>query len=313
MSAAVGETGHADVPAVTHAGRIAIVGRPNVGKSTLLNRLIGRKLAIVSRRPQTTRTQLLGILTRGTAQFGFVDTPGLQDNRSGHSSRSYNREAVQALDAVDAVAWVVEAGRFTGDDLAVGTALPADLPVVLVINKIDQLADKRALLPFIDRVRSEREFAAIVPISAERDADFDPLLDALAVHLPQQPALYDEDALTDRGERYLAGEILREKLFRHLGAELPYACEVSIDQFEELPRLRRIFATILVAKSGQKGIVIGEGGAQLKAIATAARRDMETLFGCKVFLELWVKVQRGRKPGGAGAADDLPGGTGGSR
>ncbi|MBC7779946.1 MAG: GTPase Era [Proteobacteria bacterium] len=295
-------------PLPARAGRIAIVGRPNVGKSTLLNRLIGRKLAIVSGRAQTTRSNLLGILTRDDAQFGFVDTPGLQDNRSGHASRTYNREVIQALDSVDAVAWVVEAGRFRAEDQAVGRALPKEMPVVLVINKIDQLSDKRLLLPFIDRVRREREFAAIVPVSAERDAAFDPLLDALALHLPEQTHLYDADALTDRGERYFAGEIVREKLFRFLGAELPYACDVSIDQFEELPALRRIYATISVLKAGQKAIVIGERGAQLKAIGSAARQDMESLFDCKVFLELWVKVQRTRarsKPGSdAGVSDD---------
>ncbi len=291
-------------PDSIRCGRIAIVGRPNVGKSTLLNRLIGQKLAIVSKRPQTTRSNLLGILTRAGAQFGFVDTPGLQDNRSGHRSRSYNREAIQALDGVDAVAWVVEAGRFGPEDEAVGRALPSTMPVVLVINKIDQLADKRLLLPFIDRVRGQREFCAMVPVSAEHDPGFDPLLDALALQLPLQPALYDADALTDRGERYFAAEILREKLFRFLGAELPYDCEVVIDQFEELPRLRRIYATITVAKQGQKAIVIGAGGAQLKSIATAARHDMEAMYDCKVFLELWVKVQRTRvRPAAAGAID----------
>lgn len=296
-------------PEPRHCGRIAIVGRPNVGKSTLLNRLIGRKLAIVSKRPQTTRSNLLGILTRGDQQFGFVDTPGLQDNRSGHVSRAYNREAIQALDGVDAVAWVVEASRFGAGDQAVGRALPLSIPIVLVINKIDQLTDKRKLLPFIDRVRSERDFAAMVPVSAEHDPDFDPLLDALAVHLPEQAPLYDADALTDRGERYFAAEILREKLFRFLGAELPYECDVTIDQFEELPRLRRIYATITVAKSGQKGIVIGEKGAQLKAIASAARRDMESLFDCKVFMELWVKVQRARARPAAGKDMPLPDGS----
>lgn len=292
------------------SGRIAIVGRPNVGKSTLLNRLIGTRLAIVSKRPQTTRSNLLGILTRGDQQFGFVDTPGLQDNRSGHQSRTYNREAIQALDGVDAVAWVVEADRFGPEDRAVGRALPPSLPVVLVINKIDQLQDKRRLLPFIDRVRQEREFAAMVPVSAEHDATFDPLLDALAIHLPEQEALYEPDTLTDRGERYFAGEILREKLFRFLGAELPYECDVSIDQFEELPRLRRIYATITVAKPSQKAIVIGERGAQLKAIATAARHDMEALFGCKVFMELWVKIQRLRARPAASEDIALPGDPG---
>jgi GTP-binding protein Era len=208
---------------------------------------------------------------------------------------------------VDAVAWVVEADRFRPEDQAVGRALPASLPVVLVINKIDQLQDKRRLLPFIDRVRRERDFSAIVPVSAEHDANFDSLLDALAVHLPEQEALYDPEALTDRGERYFAGEILREKLFRFLGAELPYECDVSIDQFEELPRLRRIYATITVAKPGQKAIVIGDRGAQLKAIATAARGDMEALFGCKVFMELWVKVQRARGRPTASQDIALPG------
>lgn len=281
--------------APARAGRIAIVGRPNVGKSTLLNRLIGQSLAIVSRRPQTTRTSLLGVLTRADAQFCFVDTPGLQDPRTANRSRAYNREAVQALEGVDVALWLVEAGRFGPGDEAVGRLLPASLPVVLVISKIDVLASRDTLLPFIDRVRSERDFAAIVPISAERDRSLDPLLAVVAGLLPEQPPLYDPDTLTDRGERYFAGELLREKLFRQLGEELPYACEVSVDQFEQEGRLRRIHASVLVEKTGQKAIVIGEKGARLKAIARAARLDMEKLFGGPVFLDVWVKVQRTRR------------------
>lgn len=277
------------------AGRIAIVGRPNVGKSTLLNRLIGQSLAIVSRRPQTTRTSLLGVLTREDAQFCFVDTPGLQDPRTANRSRAYNREAVQALEGVDVVLWLVEAGRFGPGDEAVGRLLPLDLPVILVISKIDVLQSRDTLLPFMDRVRREREFAAIVPISAERDRSLEPLLAEVAVHLPEQPPIYDPDTLTDRGERYFAGELLREKLFRQLGEELPYACEVSIDQFEQEGRLRRIHASVLVEKSGQKAILIGEKGARLKSIARAARLDMEKLFGGPVFLDVWVKVQRTRR------------------
>jgi GTP-binding protein Era len=283
-------------PSTPHrAGRIAIVGRPNVGKSTLLNRLIGQSLAIVSRRPQTTRTSLLGVLTRADAQFCFVDTPGLQDPRTANRSRAYNREAVQALEAVDVVLWLVEADRFGPGDEAVGRLLPEDLPVVLVISKIDLLRNREALLPFIDRVRQVRAFAAIVPISAERDRSLEPLLAVVAGLLPEQEPLYDPDTLTDRNERYFAGELLREKLFRQLGEELPYACEVSIDQFEQEGRLRRIHASVLVEKSGQKAIVIGEKGARLKAIARAARLDMEKLFDGPVFLDVWVKVQRTRR------------------
>ena len=277
------------------AGRIAIVGRPNVGKSTLLNRLIGQSLAIVSRRPQTTRTSLLGVLSRADAQFCFVDTPGLQDPRTANRSRAYNREAVQALEGVDVVLWLVEADRFGPGDEAVGRLLPDDVPVVLVISKIDLLRAREALLPFIDKVRQARPFAAIVPISAERDRSLEPLLSVVAGLLPEQEPLYDPDTLTDRNERYFAGELLREKLFRQLGEELPYACEVSIDQFEQEGRLRRIHASVLVEKPGQKAIVIGEKGARLKAIARAARLDMEKLFDGPVFLDVWVKVQRTRR------------------
>jgi len=289
------EAGEHDAPSPPRAGRVAIVGRPNVGKSTLLNRLIGQPLAIVSRRPQTTRTSLLGVLTRADAQFCFVDTPGLQDPRTAHRSRAFNREAVQALEGVDLVLWVVEAGRYGPGDEAVGRLLPADLPVVLVISKVDQLHARESLLPFIDLVRGARDFAAIVPISAERDRTLEPLLAEVAGLLPEQPPLYDADTLTDRGERYFAGELLREKLFRQLGEELPYACEVSIDQFAQEGRLRRIHASVLVEKTGQKAIVIGEKGARLKAIGRAARLDMEKLFGGPVFLDLWVKVQRTRR------------------
>ncbi|MCU0896145.1 MAG: GTPase Era [Burkholderiales bacterium] len=281
------------MPAAFRAGTIAIVGRPNVGKSTLLNALVGQKLAITSRKPQTTRHRLAGIVTREGVQYVFVDTPGFQTRHRGALNRLLNRRVREVLEGVDVVFFVVEAGTFGAEDRAVLKLLPANVPAVLVVNKEDLLADPAQMLPFLARAGESFPFAAVVPLSAEKRRNLGPLLDSVAPLLPEQPPLFDADALTDRSERFLAAELLREKLFRNLGDEVPYGSAVVIEKFEEEGALRRIHAAIVVARPGHKAIVIGKGGSKLKEIASAARRDMEALFGGKVFLEVWVKVRSG--------------------
>jgi GTP-binding protein Era len=281
-------------------GTIALVGRPNVGKSTLLNALVGARLAITSAKPQTTRYRLRGVLTREDAQFVVVDTPGFQTRHKGALNRMLNRTVRQALEEVDVVLFVVEAGRYGADDRSVAKLLPPARPVLLVVNKSDELRDPAAMLPFLAAVAKERDFAAVVPTSAEKRRNLDVLLDAIVPHLPQQPPLFAADALTDASERFLAAEILREKLFRRLGDEIPYGAAVLIEQFVEEGQLRRIHAAIVVDKESHRGMVIGKGGEKLKAIATDARRDMEALFGGKVFLECFVKARPGWSESEAG-------------
>ncbi|MBX6393116.1 MAG: GTPase Era, partial [Burkholderiales bacterium] len=251
-----------------------------------------QKLAITSRKPQTTRHRLLGILTTGDTQYIFVDTPGFQTEHGGTLNRMLNRNVQRSLQDVDVVMWVVEAGVLGPADYKVAALLPDKMPLVLVVNKIDRVSEAE-LLPFLQRCGSEFERAEIVPVSAEQGRNKDELLAVLRKLLPEQPAIYPEDELTDRNERFLAAEFIREKLFRLLGDEVPYGSAVVIDQFKDEGNLRRIYASIIVEKPGQKAIVIGKGGAKLKEIATAARLDMEKLFGCKVYLEVWVKVRSG--------------------
>ena len=274
-------------------GYLAIVGRPNVGKSTLLNLLVGQKISIVSRKAQTTRHRINGVLTTKTHQFIFVDTPGFQTKHKNALNRLMNRSVTQALQDVDVVLLVVEAGRFGEADRRILPLLPQGRPVILVINKIDRLADKQVLLPFIAEASHAFAFAEIVPLSAERGTGSQELLAAAGRYLPVATPMFGEDELTDRSERFLAAEFLREKLFRRLGEELPYGMAVEIERFETEGALRRIHAAIIVDKSSHKAIVIGKGGEQLKTIASEARRDMESLFGGKVFLEVWVKVKGG--------------------
>lgn len=275
------------------SGYVAIVGRPNVGKSTLLNRLVGEKISIVSRKAQTTRHRIAGILTQTDAQYVFVDTPGFQTKHASALNRAMNRGVTQALADVDVVVFVIEAGRFDAQDRAVVRLLPKDRPVVLAVNKIDQLKDKAVLLPFLASLSGEFPFSAVVPVSAAKGSQVDALLSEVRKHLPHEGTLYGEDEITDRSERFLAAEYIREKLFRLLGDELPYASTVEIDKFEMEGQLRRICATIVVDKQAHKGIVIGKGGETLKRIATEARQDMERLFDGKVFLEVFVKVKSG--------------------
>ncbi|HEX6829465.1 MAG TPA: GTPase Era [Burkholderiales bacterium] len=275
------------------AGFVAIVGRPNVGKSTLLNRLVGQKLSITSRRPQTTRHHIVGIRTEPGAQLVFVDTPGFQTRHLNALNRLLNRAVTQTLKEVDAVVLVVEALRYGVEDRQVLRLLPTEAPVLLAINKVDLVRDKARLLPFIERLAAEHPFTEIFPLSAEKGDQVEELADALRRLLPEGPALYGTEEITDRGERFLAAEFLREKLFRLLGEEIPYATSVVVEKFEQEGELRRIAAAIVVDKAGQKAIIIGRGGVKLKEIASSARRDMERLFGGKVFLEVWVKVRSG--------------------
>jgi GTP-binding protein Era len=283
----------ADDPSAFRTGFVAIVGRPNVGKSTLLNRLIGQKISIVSRKAQTTRHRVTGILTSERAQFVFVDTPGFQTRHRNALNRSMNRTVSQVLGDVDLVFLVIEAGRFVEDDRKVVAVLPPGARVVLVINKIDRLDDKSRLLPFIARMTEIHPFTEIVPLSAERGTNVDALVKAATPLLPTGEPLFGADEITDRSERFLAAEFLREKLFRLLGDELPYGIAVEIEKFETEGRLRRIYAAVVVDKPGHKGIVIGKGGEQLKRIASEARVELEKLFDGKVYLEVWVKVRSG--------------------
>jgi GTP-binding protein Era len=275
-----------------HCGAIALYGRPNVGKSTLLNALVGQKLSITSRKPQTTRHRIRGILTRPDAQYIFVDTPGFQTKHKSALNSRMNRGVKGALDEVDVLVLVVEAGRFDKDDEALLKMVPQDKPLLLAVNKIDRLS-REELLPFLKKVSEAASIKEFIPISARNKKGLDRLLSTLRHYLPEQPAIYGEDELTDRDERFLASELLREKLFRSLGEELPYGASVVIEKFETKPKLRRIHAAIIVDRPGHKAILIGAGGEQMKRMATAARLDMEKLFGGKVYLEVWVKVRGG--------------------
>lgn len=275
------------------AGYIAIIGRPNVGKSTLLNHLLGQKISITSSKAQTTRHRIAGILTQAAAQFVFVDTPGFQQRHKSALNKIMNRTVIQSMSGVDVIVWVVEALVYGAEDADVLALLPTDIPVICVINKVDRVKEKNALLPFVEQLSGLFPFSAIVPLSAQKALRLDVLLAALQQYLPEQAALFGEDEITDRSERFLAAEMVREKIFREIGEEVPYSITVEIEKFEQQGSLRKIYAAVLVDKEGQKAIIIGERGAKLKSIGTQARKDMEKLFGGKVYLELWVKVKSG--------------------
>ncbi len=277
-------------------GFVAIVGRPNVGKSTLMNHLIGQKISITSKKAQTTRNRVTGIYTDDTAQFVFVDTPGFQTNHRNALNDRLNQNVTEAMSGVDAVVFVVEAMRFTDADRVVIKQLPAHTPVLLVVNKIDKdkAKDKQALEAFINEVRAEFDFAGVEVVSAKHGLRIANLLHAIKPLLPESIPMYPEDMVTDKSSRFLAMEIVREKLFRYLGEELPYAMNVEVEQFEEEESgLYRIYIAVLVDKDSQKAILIGKGGERLKKISTEARLDMEKLFDTKVFLKVWVKVKSG--------------------
>jgi GTP-binding protein Era len=273
-------------------GTIGIAGRPNTGKSSLLNRLVGSKLSIVSPKAQTTRHLVTGILTREDCQYVFIDAPGRQAGSRSILHRAINRRATQAARDADVAMLVVEALRFGPQDREVLDNIPVEQKVILVVNKIDTVRKAGDLIPFLERLSRLRDFAAVVPVSAKTGRNVPALLDALRDALPEAPAAYPPDQLTDRDERFFAAELLREKLFHEMGEELPYRCEVVIDSFKEEGGLRRIEATVLVERESQKAIVVGAGGARLKKMATAARKDMEKLFGGKVYLGTWVKVRK---------------------
>lgn len=274
-------------------GLVAIVGRPNVGKSTLLNALVGQKVSITSAKAQTTRHRITGIRTVGDSQFVFVDTPGFQTRHSAALNRTLNRTVQGVLFDVDVVLFVVEAGRFGLDDAKVLALLPPGKPAILVANKLDAVHRRAELVPWLKGMQDRHAFAEFVPLSAKKEADTKRLLDIVQPYLPEQPWFYEEDALTDRSDRFLASELIREKLFRLTGDELPYASTVVIDKFEEEGNLRRIAATIVVERDAHKGMVIGHEGERLKRIGSEARQELEHLMGAKVFLELWVKVRSG--------------------
>jgi GTP-binding protein Era len=281
-----------------HAGTVAVIGRPNVGKSTLVNALVGAKVSITSNRPQTTRHRLLGIATFPQGQLLLVDTPGLHREQSRHGGkamhRAMNRAARGALEGVDAALLVIEAGRWDdGDALAYDALREAKVPVVLVVNQVDRTKDKTKLLPFLAEVSKDRDFASVHPVSALKRQGLEPLVESALKLLPRQPALYAEDEITDKSQRFLAGELVREQLMRQLGAELPYATTVEIERFEVDGAMYRIGAVVWVEREGQKAIVIGKAGARLKDIGAKARHSMENLFGHKVFLETWVRVREG--------------------
>ena len=276
---------------MSRCGTIGFVGRPNTGKSSLLNRLVGEKLSIVSAKPQTTRHLVTGILTRPGCQYVFVDAPGAPPKTKSVLHRALSRRVNEAARDVDVVLFLVEAGRFGPEDHAALARIPASQRVIAVVNKID-LVKKLALVPYLDRLSRLRDFEAIVPVSAKTGKNVDELLRVVREALPEGPPAYPEEQLTDRDERFFAAELLREKLFEAMGEELPYRCEVVIDSFKQEGRLRRIEATILVERDSQRAIVLGGRGERLKRMATAARKDMERLFGGKVYLGTWVKVRR---------------------
>lgn len=280
-------------PESRRCGLIAIVGRPNVGKSTLLNALVGQKISITSNKAQTTRHRITGIRTLGSSQYVFVDTPGFQMKHAAALNRTLNRTVLSSLGDVDAVLFVVEAGRFGPQDAKVLSLLPKGMPVVLVANKLDAVTRRTDILPWLQSMQERHAFAEYVPMSARKAADVERLLGILAPYLPLQEWLHEEDALTDRSERFLASEIIREKLFRLTGDELPYSSTVVIDKFEEEGALRRIAATIVVERDAHKGMIIGERGERLKRIGSEARQELEPLLDARVFLELWVKVRSG--------------------
>lgn len=283
----------ASPPEEFRSGYVAIVGRPNVGKSTLLNHLIGQKISITSRKAQTTRHRIHGIYTDEHSQFVFVDTPGFQTKHLNALNRGMNRVVISSLRDVQVVVYVLEALRYDERDQEVLKLLPDNRPVVLVINKIDEVPDKGQLFSFAERVAQDFKFAEIVPVSAKQNIKLDELRIALRRFLPAGELIYDKDDITNRSERFLAAEMLREKIFRFTGDELPYSTSVVIEQFKMEGKLRRIHAAILVDREAHKAMLIGKKGEKLKEIATQARLDMEKLFDGKVFLEVFVKLRSG--------------------
>jgi len=279
-------------------GLVAIVGKPNVGKSTLLNALVGQKISITSRKAQTTRHRITGIRSTGETQFIFVDTPGFQTDHANALNRSLNKTVMGAVSDVDLVLFVVNAGSFAQADAKVLALLSKNIPALLIANKLDKVLRREDIAPWLQEMQTRHPFAQFMPMSAKNPKDIERLLTQCQAYLPEQAWWYSEDELTDRSEKFLASEIIREKLFRFTGDELPYTSTVIIDKFTEEPgktvsRMVRIAATIIVERDGHKAMVIGEGGERLKQIGTLARQELEKLMDAKVFIELWVKVRSG--------------------
>ncbi len=278
----------------TRCGYVAIVGRPNVGKSTLLNHLLGQKLSITSRKPQTTRHQILGIKTTDEAQILFVDTPGIHGDQERALNRVMNRAAGSALTGVDLIVMVVDRGEWRDDDERVlRSCSAAGAPVLLAVNKLDLEDNPNAILPVLESLAEKGDFAALVPLSALRNQKLDVLEQEIVKRLPVGPFLFNEDEITDRSLRFLAAEIIREKITRQLGDELPYSVAVEIEEFKEEGVTTHISALILVERKGQKAIIIGHKGSRLRQIGSEARQDIEKLIDAKVMLNLWVKVRSG--------------------
>ena len=285
-------------PEEQRCGLIAIVGKPNVGKSTLMNALVGQKVSITSRKSQTTRHRITGIRTKEETQFIFVDTPGFQTKHSTALNKSLNKTVMGAITDVDLILFVVEAGSFTLADAKVLSLFKPGIPTLLIANKLDEVGRRHEIAPWLKSMQERHPFAEFVPMSAKKRDDIQRLFGICAKYLPEQPWFYAEDELTDRSENFMAAEIVREKLFRFTGDELPYTSTVVIDKFSEEPskvhkRFIRVAATIVVERDGHKAMVIGQGGERLKRISMEARQEMEKLFDAKVFLEVWVKVKSG--------------------
>lgn len=274
-------------------GFVTIVGRPNVGKSTLANALVGVKISIVSRKAQTTRHRINSVLTRENEQFVFVDTPGFQTRHGGLMNRMMNRVVTQSLKDVDVVLHVVEAGKWNEGDEQLIPLFSEETKVILVINKVDLIKNKDDLLPFIARVAAKYNYAAVLPVSAQRKVQLDTLLDVVAEHLPVDEPMFEEDTITDRSMRFIAAEMLREKVFRLVGDELPYGCAVMIEQWEETDEGARIAACILVEREGHRPILLGAKGMHMKRIATEARQDIQAMLEKPVYLDVYVKVRKG--------------------
>ena len=274
-------------------GFVAVVGRPNVGKSTLTNALIGSKISIVSRKAQTTRHRINGVLTREHEQFVFVDTPGFQTRHGGTMNRMMNRVVTQALADVDVVLHVVEAGKWSKGDEELLPLLPTSQKTILVLSKVDQLKDKNSLFGFVNDLMAKHPYAAVVPVSAVKDMQLNVLLDEIAARLPEGEPMFEADTLTDRPIRFIVAELIREKVFRLVGDELPYACTVEIEQWEEHERCARIAAFIVVERETHRPILLGAQGMHMKRIATEARQDIEKLLEKPVHLEVYIKVRKG--------------------
>lgn len=278
----------------TRCGYVAIIGRPNVGKSTLLNYLLGQKISITSRKPQTTRHQVLGIKTEGTEQFIFVDTPGLHQGATKAINRYMNRAASSAIADVDVIVMVVDRTNWTEEDeWVLEQAAAGRAPVILAVNKVDLIEDKAELLPHLQFLSEQADFKAILPISALARHNIDALQRCIGEELPASVHLFPEDQVTDRSQRFIAAEIVREKIMRQLGEELPYAVTVEIEEFRQQGKVLHIAGLIIVEREGQKRIIIGKGGGRLRSIGVDARKDMESLFESQVMLKLWVKVKSG--------------------